>query len=131
MAERAAKIELRAEAVLLELKRVAMVDLGELYEQLGHLLPVKDMPPDARRALAGIKVFDEFEGSGADRTKVGEVREVKLLDNLRALELLGKHLGLFADRLEVAARSHTGRMGSPQSASSCGPALGRGGKRPP
>ena len=33
----------------------------------------------------------------------GGTRKVKLYDKVRALEMLGKHLGMFTERVEVAA----------------------------
>ena len=37
-------------------------------------------------------------------------REIKMADKLKALELLGKHLGMFEDRLKVAAKVDTGKL---------------------
>lgn len=98
---RAERLEIRADDVLREIVRFAMSDVGKLYDAKGNLLPIHEMPEDARRAVAGVKVFEEFEGSGENRVKVGEVREVKLWDKVRGLELLGKHLKLFTDTIEV------------------------------
>jgi phage terminase small subunit len=104
MAKRRSRMELSADRVLLELMRVAMSDLSQAYDKDGRLLPVQDMPEDCRRAIAGIKVFEEFDGYGEDRVKVGEVREVKFWDKPRSLELLGKHLGTFTERVELSVR---------------------------
>ena len=40
----------------------------------------------------------------------GLEREIKMADKLKALELLGKHLGMFEDRLKVAAKVDTGKL---------------------
>ncbi len=108
VAKRQVRLELSADRVLQELMRIAMVDLGGAYDDKGHLLPVKEMPEDVRRAIAGIKVFEEFDGYGEDRVKVGEVREVKFWPKVDALRDLGKHLKLFVERME-----HTGKDGGP------------------
>ena len=108
MAKRQARMELSADRVLLELLRVAMSDLSQAYDKNGNLLPVQDMPEDVRRSIAGIKVFEEFEGYGEARVKVGEVREVKFWSKTDALRDLGKHLKLFVERME-----HTGKDGGP------------------
>jgi phage terminase small subunit len=99
------RVEVKADDVLRELLRIATVDLGEAYDEHGNLRPIQDIPKDVRRAIAGIKVFDEFDGAGRDRVKIGEVREVKFWDKPRALELLGKHLKLFTDVVE-----HQGKL---------------------
>ncbi len=108
MAKRQARVELTADRVLQELMRVAFSDLSKAYDASGNLLPVHEMPEDCRRAIAGIKVFEEFEGYGEARVKVGEVREVKFWSKTDALRDLGKHLKLFVERLE-----HTGKDGGP------------------
>lgn len=97
---RAERVEVKADDILRELLRLAMVDLGGAYDKDGRLLPVHEMPVDVRRAIAGIKVFEEFEGTGQARVKVGEVREVKFWDKTKGLELLGKHLKLFTEKIE-------------------------------
>jgi phage terminase small subunit len=102
------RLEVKADDVLRELIRIGLADLGQAYNEKGNLRPIHDIPEDTRRALAGVKVFEEFEGTGADRVKVGEVREVKFWDKPRALELLGKHLGIFTEKIQ-----HSGPDGKP------------------
>jgi len=105
MDKRAAKIELSAITILQELLNIATIDLGDAYDDNGNLLPVKKMPKHIRKAMAGIKVFEEFEGFGEERRKIGEVREVKFWDKIKSNELLGKHLKLFTDQLEVTDKT--------------------------
>ena len=108
MEARSKRTKIGADRILKELFHIATVDISAAYDDNGHLLPVKKIPRAIRRAIAAIKVFDEFEGFGRDRVKVGEVREVKFNDKIRALELLGKHLKLFTDKVE-----HSGADGAP------------------
>ena len=51
---------------------------------------------DDTAAIASVKVktIPTKEGEGIER-------EIKLTDKLKALELLGKHLGMFKDKLEI------------------------------
>lgn len=103
MDKRSAKTEITAEKILKRLDAIGDVDISKAYDSLGHLLPIHEIPEDVRKCIASIKVFEEFEGFGKDRVKVGEVREVKFWDKIKANELLGKHKVLFSDRIE-----HTG-----------------------
>ena len=100
MDARASKIEITAEKVLESIYRIANVDIGDAYDDAGYLLPIKEMPESIRKSISSIKVFEEFEGKGEARLKVGEVREVKFWDKTKSLELLGRHLRLFIDKVE-------------------------------
>lgn len=108
MDKRSERTEITADVVLKELLLIARADLSQAYADNGKLLPIKQIPEDVRRAIAGIKVFEEFEGMGKDRIQIGEVREVKFWDKPKALELLGRHLKLFTDKIE-----HGGKEGGP------------------
>lgn len=100
MDARQKRTEITSDVVLQEILLLAKTDLSRAYDDNGKLLPIKEIPEDIRRAIAGVKVFEEFEGFGKDRVKIGEVRELKLWDKPRALELLGKHLKLFTEKIE-------------------------------
>ncbi|HTL13079.1 MAG TPA: terminase small subunit [Bdellovibrionota bacterium] len=105
LANQEKRTQITADRVLKELARVAFMDLSGAYNDAGGLLAVKDMPEDVRRAIAGVKIYDEFDGVGREREKIGETTEIKTIDKVRALELLGKHLKLFTDKLE-----HSGKI---------------------
>ncbi len=100
MNKRAKKVEVTSDFVLMELLKLAKADLSKAYDEKGNLLPIHEIPEETRKAIAGIKVFEEFEGFGKERVKVGEVRELKFWDKTKSLELLGKHLGMFKDKIE-------------------------------
>jgi phage terminase small subunit len=62
----------------------------------GQLKPIAEMPEDARRALASVET-DETAIEGA---AVGVVRKVKMNDKIRALDSIGKHLGMFVEKID-------------------------------
>ena len=106
--ERSRRVEVTSDMVIEELARLAFVDIGKLYDESGKLLPVHEIPEGVRRAVLGIDVFEETEGRGEAKELVGLTKKVRVADKIRALELLGKHLRLFADRTEI-----TGADGGP------------------
>jgi phage terminase small subunit len=95
------KATITAAEVILELKRIALTDISMAFNEDGSLKPLHKMPEDVRRAIAGVDVDELFEGQGRDRERVGETKKIRFWDKNRALELLGKHLKLYTDRVEV------------------------------
>ncbi len=106
MAERAKSIRIDSAFVIRELIRIAGTDLSQAYDDAGNLLPIKDMPEDCRRAIAGVEIEELFSGRGSDKEHIGHTRKVKFWDKPKALELLGKHLKMFTDKVE-----HSGQIG--------------------
>ena len=91
IAERRAAHELEAERVIVELGRIAFADARELMEWGPDGMVLRDsadVPDDVAACVAEVSV-----------QKAGT--RVKLHDKVKALELLGKHFGLFADRLKA------------------------------
>jgi len=68
-------------------------DLSTIYNPDGSLMGIHDMPETARRMISEMESFDEFEGRGENKVKVGISRKVKIIDKLAAIEKLMKHLG--------------------------------------
>lgn len=88
------------EVVLAELLRIATVDIGEAFNEDGSLKPLREMSADVRRAISSIEV-ETFDGDADDGpfTK-GAVSKVKFWDKTRGLEMLGRHLKMFTDKIE-------------------------------
>lgn len=97
------RVLISADQVLLELKRIALVDLVEAYTPEGKLKPMHEIPADTRRAIVGVEVDEIWDGYGEEREVIGETKKLKMADKIRALELLGKHLKLFTDKIEIGA----------------------------
>lgn len=91
------RTEINADTVLRETLRLATCDLAQAFDSNGDLLPPHKMPEDCRRAIASIEVHVGDDGVA--------VKKIKFWDKTRNLELLGKHLKLFVDRVEVSGPS--------------------------
>ena len=93
--QRAERVEVRADDVLRELLRIGTADLRRLFDSSGALRPMSEWPDDVARAVASVEVVEMPGGEGVSG---GVVKKIKLWDKPRCLELLGKHLKLFADK---------------------------------
>lgn len=92
MEERQKRTEITQDRVLEELAAIAFAKATDYAEVKGECVRIKDtdaLDEQQIRAIAGIK-----EG------KYGI--ELKLNDKEKALELLGRHLGMFTDKVEVS-----------------------------
>jgi phage terminase small subunit len=96
------KLEISAEVVLIELLRMLTSDAALAYnEHDGTLKALHDIPIDLRRCIASVKTQETFEGSGKEREWTGYIKEVKFWSKEKAAELLGRHLALFKDQLNL------------------------------
>lgn len=95
------KADLTIERLDQEIARLAFADLRKLYRDDGSLLPPHEWPDDVAAAVAGVDVAEMWEGRGADRKKIGELRKVKTWDKTTALTLAARRLGLLRDSAEI------------------------------
>ena len=98
MAERSKRTGVNADRVVMELAKIAFVNAGDVIDA-----ETATLKPDAARedtaAIQSVKV----KTFGED----GLEREIKMADKLKALELLGKHLGMFKDKVELSGTLET------------------------
>lgn len=91
------RTEVTQDMVIKELAKIAFLDIRKLYTENGQLRNVADIDDDTAGAISSLETLEEYDGYGDDREKIGDTQKVKLLDKTKALELLGKHLGMFND----------------------------------
>lgn len=94
--------------VLKELARVAFVDPRKLFDEEGRPKDIRFLDPDTAAALASVDIYEEFDYNGDDKELSGYTKKYKWADKLRALEILGKHLGMFTDKVHVEGSVDTG-----------------------
>lgn len=92
MAERSKRTGVNQDRVIQELAKIAFVNIRDIVNDNAEILP--NANKDDLAAIESIKVKTIPTKSGA----VGMEREVKLASKLKALELLGKHLGIWNEK---------------------------------
>lgn len=105
---RSQRTEVDVDYVLKRMVEIDQMDVLEILQDDMSLKPVSDWPRVWRQYLSGFDLAEMFEGRGEDRDMVGILKKIKWPDKVRNLELLGKHLGMFTDRVE-----HSGPNGGP------------------
>lgn len=98
--EREQRSQIDAEWVLTQLAQLFQADLADLYDyDTGDLLPVYEWPDVWRRITTAVEM--DNRGSGENTYTV---KKVRILDRLKVLELLGKHVNVkaFSDKLEIS-----------------------------
>ena len=108
MDARAAREAITTDRVLREIARLAFADMRDYFNADGSLLPIHALSNDAAAALASFEKVEYFEGEGREKSQVGHLKKLRIWDKSKNLELLGRHLRLFADKVE-----HTGADGGP------------------
>ncbi|MGA8530915.1 MAG: terminase small subunit [Acidobacteriaceae bacterium] len=100
-ARMAGKLEITAERVLGEIARLAFFDPRKLFNADGSPKRIGEFDDDTAAAVAGLEVYEEFEGRGENRERVGTVKKIKIADKGANLERLGRHLKLFTDKTDL------------------------------
>lgn len=95
MAERSRRTGVNQDRVVLELAKIAFVNIGDLIDlDNGSVLP--------NAKSDDLACIESFKYKESDNEYGGSVeREVKVGSKLKALELLGKHLGMWNDKVDV------------------------------
>lgn len=96
MAERSKRTGINQDRILMELAKIALVN-PENVVNFDEAKIREDALPEDLAAVASVKVkrFPTKDGEGIER-------EIKFYDKTKALDLAGRHLGMFKDKLELS-----------------------------
>lgn len=97
MAERSKRTGINQNRVIQELARIAFVNPQNVINSEDGSVR-EDATEDDLACIQAVKVKTMSGDKGCS-----EEREVRLNDKMKALELLGKHLGMFTDKVELDA----------------------------
>lgn len=103
MAERAAKTEITAERVLRELAKIGFANMDnfmKLTPDGSAVLDFSNLTPEQAAAISEITVEEFMDGAGEEARPVRRVK-FKLHDKRAALVDIGRHLGMFNDKLTL------------------------------
>lgn len=94
MAERSRRTGVNQDRVVLELAKIAFVKMTDIVDSEGNIK--ENAAEDDLACIESVK----YKHSDTD-TGYSEEREVKIASKLKALELLGKHLGMWNDKVDL------------------------------
>ncbi len=93
------KAEISQQRILEEEKTLAFFDPGGLFDENGALLDLHKLPPAVRRAIAGLEVINQADGSLKFKYRFS--------DKGKSLERISRHLGMYNDKLNLGLSSET------------------------
>lgn len=102
MKEREKRTEITQDRVLQELAKLGFFDVRKLFDSEGKPVGVAELDDETAACIAGLDAMEAYEGTGENKEFVGYIRKYKLADKIKALELLGRHLGMFRDKVELS-----------------------------
>ncbi|MEE0425188.1 MAG: terminase small subunit [Blautia sp.] len=96
MAERSKRTGVNQDRIIMELAKIGFLNPKDLVN-FDEATVKEDAAEEDLAAIASIRVkrFPTKDGEGIER-------EIKMHDKTKTLELLGRHLGMFKDKVEVS-----------------------------
>jgi len=94
--KRSEKAELSADMVLQELMKTAFIKEADFYHDDGSVKMLSELTDDQKSALQFYQFKQVHVGDGVYES----VPVFKAQDKMKAIELLGKHLKMFTDKVE-------------------------------
>lgn len=101
MDERAARVDISADAVLRELGRIVFFNIKRVFNEDGTLKTITDLDDDVAAAIGSIEVVGKLEGEAVVNTT-----KIRLNDKNKAIDSAMRHLGLYNDKLKVESVPH-------------------------
>ena len=102
MEKRGERTEVTADRVIEELAKLAFFDVRNMFNDEGKPKEISELDDVTAACIAGLDVQDSFEYVGDTKVFNGYTKKYKLADKKAALEALGRHLGIFNDKLQIS-----------------------------
>lgn len=96
MAERSKRTGINQDRIIMELAKIGLLNPKDLVD-FDKATVKEEAAEEDLAAIASVRVkrFPTKDGEGIER-------EIKMHDKIKALELLGRHFGMFKDKVEVS-----------------------------
>lgn len=98
--KRSKRTEVTQDRVLQELAKIGFSDIRGLLTPGGNLKPVEDWDDELAGAVSSVEVVTKPSIDENGEKTVEHVHKLRVWDKNSALEKLGKHLGMYIDRVE-------------------------------
>ncbi len=94
---RSERCQITQDEVLNELRKIALSDIRNYYNELGQILSPHELSDKAAASIQGIDVDEikEYDRDQGQMKVIGVSKKIRLHDKIKALDLLGRHLGVF------------------------------------
>jgi len=106
----AAEAGITLDRTLREIARIAYFDPRRMFDRQGNPLDITQLDDETAAVVAGLDVLEQYEGTGAERVFVGNIKKWKLADKKGALDMLMKHLGGYKNDNEQAGAAAAAAM---------------------
>lgn len=98
------RTQITQDMVINELAKIAFFNIKDIFNENGDLKAIKEIDDKSAGAISSVKILQkagamklEFDGDIPLQHIPEQIVEIKLNDKKGALELLGKHLGMFKE----------------------------------
>ena len=102
--EKCEQLDVTVERIVQELALVGFQNLAGAFNADNSLKSIADMPESIQRVISGIDIDELFEGRGEEREHIGYTKKLRSFNKIDALKLLGQHLKMFTQKIEVSDR---------------------------
>ena len=111
--EREQRTEITQDMIIKELAKIALFNIKDIYNENGTLKKVTELDDDTAKAISGVKIQQKAGAMKISIDPEGKDEEIpiehipeqtvefKTNDKTKALELLGKHLGMFKENVNL------------------------------
>lgn len=96
------KLEITAEKVIQEIAKIAFFDPSKLYNDDGTVKELSELDDNTRAVISECGLVGVGKGITAE-----VIRYMKTYDKQKALDQLGRHLGMFTDNTKI---EHSGQI---------------------
>jgi phage terminase small subunit len=90
--ERSRRVKMDADLVLQRLGEIDQMDVADILDDDGRVLPIRQWPKVWRRYVTSVDISELAEGSGDGRQVIGLLKKIKWPDKLKNLEMIGRHV---------------------------------------
>ena len=87
------RVDWSVERVLVELRRIGLADIRKIYDEHGKIKDINDWPPEISAIISGFEAAIDDDGD--------KILKVKFWNKEKALELLGKNMQMFIDKINI------------------------------
>lgn len=105
------RTEITQDKIIQELAKIALFNIKDIYNENGTLKKITELDDDTAKAISGVKILQKAGAMKISLSKTNDeiplehipeqTVEFKTNDKTRALELLGKHLGMFKENVNL------------------------------